>query len=195
MLAKRFFCNFAVTKIMEKIGLDYENAPIGRLFSKIFFPTLWGMIFTALITIVDGIFVGQGVGPDGIAAVNIIAPLYMVSTGIGLMLGIGTSVVAGMQIAGENPKRASQIVSMAFAVGTAIMLLLTVIVLIFPTNVALSLGCSRELMPFALDYMCWLITGVMFLTWNCIGMMIIRLDGSPKYATMCNIIPAVLNII
>ena len=35
---------------MEKTGLDYENAPIGRLFSKIFFPTLWGMVFTALIT-------------------------------------------------------------------------------------------------------------------------------------------------
>lgn len=182
-------------KVMEKTGLDYEYAPIGRLFSKIFFPTLCGMVFTALITIVDGIFVGQGVGPDGIAAVNIIAPLYMLSTGIGLMLGIGASVVAGMQIAGNNPTRASQIVSVAFAVGTTIMILLTVIVLIFPTNVALFLGCSSELMPFALDYLCWLIPGVLFLTWNSIGMMIIRLDGSPKYAMMCNIIPAVLNII
>lgn len=59
-----------------------------------FFPTRLGLIFNALITIVDGIFVGQGVGPDGIAAVNIIAPLYMVVTGTGLMSGIGTSVVA-----------------------------------------------------------------------------------------------------
>ena len=59
-----------------------------------FFPTLLGLIFNALITIVDCIFVGQGVGPDGIAAVNIIAPLYMVVTGTGLMSGIGTSVVA-----------------------------------------------------------------------------------------------------
>lgn len=59
-----------------------------------FFPTRLGLIFNALITIVDGIFVGQGVGPDGIAAVNIIVPLYMVVTGTGLMSGIGTSVVA-----------------------------------------------------------------------------------------------------
>lgn len=63
-----------------------------------FFPTLLGLIFNALITIIDGIFVGQGVGPDGIAAVNIIAPLYMVVTGTGLMFGIGTSVVAGIAI-------------------------------------------------------------------------------------------------
>lgn len=68
-------------------GLDYAGGKIGRLFSKMFFPTLLGLIFNALITIVDGIFVGQGVGPDGIAAVNIIAPLFMVVTGTGLMFG------------------------------------------------------------------------------------------------------------
>ncbi|MDE6409009.1 MAG: hypothetical protein K2K81_02020 [Muribaculaceae bacterium] len=79
---------------MDKTGLDYAKGRIGKLFRQIFFPTLLGMMFTALITIVDGIFVGKGVGPDGIAAVNIIAPLYMVSTGIGLMLGIGASVKA-----------------------------------------------------------------------------------------------------
>ncbi|MDE7141619.1 MAG: MATE family efflux transporter, partial [Muribaculaceae bacterium] len=62
----------------ETAGLDYAGGKISRLFSKMFFPTLLGLIFNALITIIDGIFVGQGVGPDGIAAVNIIAPLYMV---------------------------------------------------------------------------------------------------------------------
>ena len=72
-----------------------------------FFPTLLGLIFNALITIVDGIFVGQGVGPDGIAAVNIIAPLYMVLTGGGLMFGIGASVMAGIALAQKEERRAS----------------------------------------------------------------------------------------
>lgn len=179
----------------QSAGLDYANAPIGKLFSRIFFPTLWGMIFTALITIVDGIFVGRGVGPDGIAAVNIIAPLYMVSTGIGLMLGIGSSVIAGMQLAGGHNRRAGAVVTQSFAVGSAIMLLLTSVVLVFPQHVARLLGCSDYLMPLALDYLCWLIPGVLFLSWSSIGMMVIRLDGSPKYAMMCNVIPAILNII
>ena len=30
---------------------------------------------------------------------------------------------------------------------------------------------------------------------QCIGMMLIRLDGSPKYAMMCQAVPAVLNIV
>ena len=89
---------------MHTTGLDYATGRIPVLFRKIFFPTLLGMIFNALITIVDGIFVANGVGPDGIAAVNIIVPLYMVATGIGLMLGIGASVLAGMALA-ENERR------------------------------------------------------------------------------------------
>lgn len=76
-------------KRAENVGLDYAGGNIGRLFAKMFFPTLLGLLFNALITIVDGVFVGQGVGPEGIAAVNIVAPLYMVVTGCGLMLGIG----------------------------------------------------------------------------------------------------------
>lgn len=44
---------------MASTGLDYANGRIPVIFRKIFFPSLLGMIFTALITIVDGIFVGN----------------------------------------------------------------------------------------------------------------------------------------
>ncbi|MBD5188709.1 MAG: MATE family efflux transporter [Bacteroidales bacterium] len=179
----------------EKKGLDYANGGITKLFRKIFFPTLLGMVFTALITIVDGIFVGKGVGPDGIAAVNIIAPLYMVSTGIGLMLGIGASVTAGIAMAENDNRKASRIISQAFMTGTFLMTGIILVVLFFPVFVAESLGSSQHLLSFALDYLCWLIPGTVFLAWSSIGMMVIRLDGSPKYAMLINVIPAVLNIV
>ena len=180
---------------MESTGLDYAKGKIPVLFRKIFFPTLLGMIFTALITIVDGIFVGNGVGPDGIAAVNIIAPLYMVATGIGLMLGIGASVLAGMALAENARQKACAMVSQAFLSGTCIMALLVALTLLFPTSIARLLGSSDHLMPLAFDYLCWLVPGILFLVWSSIGMMTIRLDGSPNYAMMINVIPAILNII
>ena len=180
---------------MATTGLDYAHGRIPLLFRKIFFPTLLGMMLTALITIVDGIFVGNGVGPDGIAAVNIIAPLYMVATGIGLMLGIGASVLAGMALAENKRANACAIVSQAFLTGTCIMALLVILTLLFPSSVATMLGSTDHLMPLALDYLCWLMPGTLFLVWSSIGMMTIRLDGSPNYAMMINVIPAVLNII
>ena len=176
-------------------GLDYAGGRITRLFAKIFFPTLLGMIFNALITIIDGIFVGRGVGPDGIAAVNIIAPLYMVVTGLGLMFGIGASVVSGVAMSQSDNRRASVNVSQAFVVSGSIMALTVLLLLCFRTGVAVMLGCSEVLMDKALDYLTWLVPGIFFLLFQCIGMMVIRLDGSPKFAMLCNVIPAVINIV
>lgn len=179
----------------ETTGLDYAGGKISRLFSKMFFPTLLGLIFNALITIIDGIFVGQGVGPDGIAAVNIIAPLFMVVTGTGLMFGIGSSVIAGIAIAQGKADKACINMTQACVFAGVFIVILIGILSIFKTWTAELLGCSEALMDKALDYLTWLIPGMFFLLFECIGMMVIRLDGSPKFAMLCNIIPAVINII
>ena len=87
---------------IKKAPIDFGKDKIGSLFSKIFFPTLIGMLANTILTVIDGIFVGRGVGADGIAAVNIVAPLFLLTTGIGLMLGIGSSVLASIRLAEKN---------------------------------------------------------------------------------------------
>jgi len=164
-------------------------------FQNYFFPTLFGLIFNALITVVDGIFVGQGVGPDGIAAVNIIAPLFMVVTGIGLMLGIGCSVVSGIAMAQGDSDKACVNMTQASVLGAVMIGMLVTVLSVSGEGMARLLGCSDTLMPEALDYLAWLLPGMFFLVFECIGMMVIRLDGSPKFAMMCNIVPAVINFV
>ncbi len=178
----------------QQAGLDYAGGNVPKLFFKIFFPTLLGMTFNALLTVIDGIFVGRGVGPDGIAAVNIIAPLYMIVTGIGLMFGIGSSVVAGVMLAQNDSRRASVGVTQAVVVSSVLVICLIAALWLMPERTARMLGCSDALLPHALDYLLWLLPGILFLLLQCIGMMVIRLDGSPKYAMMCNAIPAIINI-
>lgn len=178
----------------ETLGLDYVNGRVDRLFFKIFFPTLLGMIFNSLITIVDGIFVGRGVGPDGIAAVNIIAPLFMVTTGVGLMFGIGASVIAGIALSMKDYQKANSIMTSAFIISTALIGCLVVCALLFTDSTAYLLGSSEQLIDHATGYLLLLLPGLVPFMWQSIGMMVIRLDGSPKYAMMCNIIPAVVNI-
>lgn len=182
---------------MEKgqAGLDYGQGRIDRLFFKIFIPTLLGMIFNALITIVDGVFVGRGVGPDGIAAVNIIAPLFMVTTGVGLMFGIGASVVAGIAMSQKDYRRASGNVTAGFIASTAVIGCVALTCLLITEPVVRLLGSSDQLIDNTTGYLLYLLPGLVPFMWQSIGMMVIRLDGSPKYAMMCNIIPAVLNIV
>ena len=168
---------------------------IGALFRALFFPTLIGMIFTSLITVIDGMFVGHGVGADGIASVNIIAPTFMISTGIGLMFGIGASVIASIKLSENNLKAANIILTQGFLASSLIALALIAFIMLAPDTTLGMLGCSDELRDKAMSYMIYLVPSLIFVMIQCIGMMLIRLDGSPKYAMMCQAVPAVLNIV
>ena len=175
--------------------IDFGAGKIGPLFRKMFFPTLIGMLFMSAQTIIDGILVGRGVGADGIAAVNIVAPIWMVVSGLGLMFGIGASVVASMHLANDNQKAARIILTQAYGVGTAIIAVLTVLCLLMPKAFVYALGCSPSLEHYALDYLLWLLPGMVFLLWQCVGMMMVRLDGSPRYAMWIQVVGAVVNLV
>ena len=62
-------------KNLERDSIDFGAAKIGPLFRSIFFPTLLSMVFTSLLTVSDGIFVGQGVGSDALAAITAVIVL------------------------------------------------------------------------------------------------------------------------
>ena len=55
---------------MKEKVIDFGNERVSVLFKKLFFPTLLGMLSMSAVTTIDGIFVGHGVGSDGIAAGN-----------------------------------------------------------------------------------------------------------------------------
>ena len=174
--------------------IDFGSGKIGPLFRKMFFPTLVGMLFMSAQTIIDGILVGRGVGADGIAAVNIVAPIWMVVTGLGLMFGIGASVVASMHLAEDNQKAARIILTQAYGVGSVIAIVLIMLCLLMPRTLVYALGCSAALERYALDYLLWLLPGMAFLMWQCVGMMMVRLDGSPRYAMWIQVVGAVVNL-
>ena len=179
---------------MSKETLDFGNGRIGRLFAAMFIPTLIGMVFNSLLNICDGMFVGHGVGSDGLAAINIVAPLYLVCTGIGLMFGIGASVIGSIRLAENNVKGARLILTQAFITGSIIFGIVILVSLLFTDGVLALLGCSERLDGLATDYLLWILPGLVFLYLQCVGMMLIRLDGSPKYAMTVQIVAAILNI-
>ncbi len=179
---------------LSRDKIDFGTGKIGPLFRALFFPTLIGMVFMSLQTVIDGIFVGQGVGADGIAAVNIVAPLWMVVTGLGLMFGIGASVIGGVHLAEKNVKAARIILTQSFGVGFLITVLLSLFCLCFPTTVVYALGCSKSLEHLSVDYLLGLLPGMAFLFWQCEGMMLVRLDGSPRYAMWMQVAGAITNI-
>lgn len=174
--------------------IDFENGKISTLFKKLLIPTLLGSLAISAVTTVDGIFIGQSVGTKGVAAVNIVVPIYQILSGLGLMIGVGCSVVSSILLSKQNIEEARKNITQAIILSSTITCLLILGVLIFPQETGELLGASPTLMPYVLDYLKWIMPCFLFEMWSLIGLFIIRLDGSAKYAMWCNVIPALLNV-
>lgn len=180
---------------MKRDSLDLGKMNVPVLFRKYFIPTLLGMLSMASVTAIDGIYVGHGVGSDGIAAINICIPLLMLFTGFGLMLGIGSSVVASIHLSHDKVKAARINATQALWFVTAVTLLAVIVIMVWPYDTAKVLGTSEHLTPLVVTYLLWFGPSLVFQMWLSVSLFIIRLDGSPQYAMWCNVIAAVLTVI
>lgn len=180
---------------MKRDSLDLGKMNVPVLFRKYFIPTLLGMLSMASVTAIDGIYVGHGVGSDGIAAINICIPLLMLFTGFGLMLGIGSSVVASIHLSHDKVKAARINATQALWFVTAVTLLAVIVIMVWPYDTAKVLGASEHLTPLVVTYLLWFGPSLVFQMWLSVSLFIIRLDGAPQYAMWCNVIAAVLTVI
>ena len=180
---------------MTKDAIDFKNTNVSTLYRKLLIPTLLGTLSMSAMTTIDGIFVGHAVGSDGVAAVNIVGPVYQVFSGIGLMLGAGCSVVVSIHMARQKIKAARMNLTQALLFSTLLTAMVCVLAMLFPDRSARLLGSSDTLLPLASDYLFWIMPSYVFQMWSLIGLFIIRLDGAPKVAMWCNVVSALMNIV
>lgn len=162
--------------------MDFGSDKISTLFGKLFFPTLAGMLSLCAVTAADGIFIGHGIGGDGIAAVNICVPPLMFFTGFGLMAGIGGSVIASIALSKGKIKRARFNLTQSMIFVTAVMMFFVALIMLFPEKTARLLGASDHLLKMVVDYLLWFVPGLIFQMWGAVALFYIRLDGAPKLA-------------
>ena len=178
---------------MNRDAIDFENGRVSTLFRRILIPTLMGSLAISAVTVIDGVFIGHGVGADGVAAVNIVVPIFQIMSGLGLMVGAGCSVVSSIHVGKGKLKAARLNVTQALVGATLVSILICSAILLFPVDTARLLGSSDTLLPQVRDYLLWITPCFIFEMWSFIGLFVIRLDGAPKVAMWCNIIPCVLN--
>lgn len=176
-------------------GLNFGEMHVPRLFRKLFIPTLLGLLAGVLLTLADGIAVGRGVGSDALAAVNVAAPVYMITTGLALMFGSGVSIVASTHLAKGNRKVANINVTQAFLVPTLIMLAVVIILNLFPSIFCILLGGSEKLFPYVKEYWQYVSPALVMLVILTTGLFVARIDGAPNFGMMVNVIVAIINII
>ena len=180
---------------MQRDSIDFSSSDVGKLFRRFLFPTVMGMVFSAVFVITDGIFVGRGIGSDALASVNIVAPLFTLGTGLGLMFGMGGSVVASINLA-QGKRRVAEInITQSLVLPALLIALLSALLIHWHEPLLLLLGTPGELMVPAREYLVWFTLFLAPLAVFNILMFIVRLDGAPGFAMACNIMAACINIV
>ena len=131
----------------ERDAIDFGKENIPKLFRQMLIPTIIGMLFAASMTITDGIFVGRFVGSDALAAVNIVAPFFMLATGIGLMFGVGVSVVASVHLSRGRVKAANINITQAYSVSLFFTLIASALGLVFDRELAFLFSAVNGFSP------------------------------------------------
>ena len=179
---------------MQRDSLDFKSMSVGKLFTKLLVPTIMGMAASALFTVVDGIFVGNGIGSDAMAAVNISAPIFMIITGVGLMFGMGSGILTSINLSQGKKKVANINFTQSVIALVFISLVMTLLLTIFPHKIATLFGSDEYLMDMVVEYLFWFSISLPFTVLVVALPFFIRLTN-PKISMWAMLAATVVNII
>ncbi len=158
-------------------------------------PSIIAMLLTSFITIADGYFMGNYVGKEGIAAVNLGLPIIYLYLGVGLMVSIGGAAIAGMSLGSGDREKCNQIFRQTIAVTACFSILLSCILFFcFSPMLAILHADERVITHFREYYQIMLLELPVMVVNSSFGMFI-RGEGSPQFYMKVSILSVVLNIL
>ncbi|MCC3868047.1 MATE family efflux transporter [Terrisporobacter mayombei] len=172
-----------------------ETEKLSKLFIKFTIPSIIGMIFIGVQGIIDGLFVGNVIGGNALAAVNLVQPYMQIIMAYALVISVGAQSVIGINLGkGENEK-AQNIFRTSLILLTLISILVMVIGIFFSDEIARFLGANEVLLEGASTYIKTISYFVIFVSLMFLFEMIVRTIGKPNISLVSMILAVLLNVI
>lgn len=178
-------------KSTEKFG----TAPLGKLLAEQAIPASVGILTMSIYAIVDTIYVGHFVGPEGIGAITVVLPITFLISSIGMAIGVGGSSVLSRALGSNNHKKAFKTFGNQVMMTITLALFFVLVGAFFTDDIIHAFGGKGGIEKPATDYFNILLFGVPFLAWSMMSNNVIRAEGYPRVAMFAMIIPAILNIV
>ena len=154
------------------------------------------VLISSIYGVVDAAMVGQCQGPTGTAALAVVAPVWNIIYSLGLLTGIGGSVLFSTMRgqAADNEKKSNEYFSAA-VIGTVILAALTWVAVIFFDWQFLTLfGAEETLLPLAREYLFPIKFVVPSFLFTQLMAAFLRNDGAPALATKSVLFGGVFNV-
>ena len=176
--------------------MDFLNGKIKTIYFKYLSAAFGSALITSIYSIVDMAMVGQYHGPEGSAALAVVAPVWNIIYSFGLLMGIGGSVLFSM-IRGKadgNIKKSNEYFT-ASVIGSVILAaVIWLIIIFFDRNLLILFGSQDHTLTLAREYVLPIKAAIPFFLFNQMLAAYLRNDKNPALATGAVLAGGIFNI-
>lgn len=152
------------------------------IFLKYLIASVGGMLGTALYVLADTLFVANGIGSEGLTALNISIPMMNVFNGLGLLFGIGGATAISISKGQKREDEINQIFTLSVGMSVVAGIIFTLLGAFFLDDICRLLGASGEILVMSKDYLGVIMTFSIVFLLNSTMTIFIRNDGAPGLA-------------
>lgn len=168
---------------------------ISNQFGKYVIPSIMSMVLVGMYSIIDGYFLCQAMGDDGLTAINLAWPLLALMTAIGTGIGTGGSIIMTIRDAGGDKKGALRAKSSTLTLLLAASIILMPIYFLFIDELLYLLGAKGNIFEYGYNYMLVITFGALFQVMGAGLVPVIKNIGKPVYSLVIMVVGMVTNII
>lgn len=168
---------------------------LSKLFIKFTIPSITGMIFVGIQGIIDGLFVGNVLGGNALASVNLVQPYMQIIMAAALIISVGAQSIIGINLGKGESEKAQNIFRTASILLILISILVTILGVFFSEKIALILGANEVLLEGSSTYIQIISYFTAFIAIMFLFEMVVRVIGKPNISLVSMIISVVLNIV
>src|SRR5690625_726112 len=174
---------------------DLGKLSIDRLLFIQGLPSAIGILVMSLNIVVDTIFVGNWIGSNAIAAINVVLPISFFISAMGMAIGVGGGSIISRALGSDNYNKALKTFGNEITLTGLLSGTLVFVGLAFADTLIPLFGGKGELFAPAKTYYQIILYGVPILAFNMMGRNSTRAEGKPRYAMIGMIIPSITNIL
>lgn len=176
--------------------MNFLTSKIRPMYFKYLAAAFGSALISSIYGVVDMAMVGQYQGADGTAALAVVSPVWNIIYSLGLLMGIGGSVVFS-NLRGkseENHKKSNEYFTAALIGVAALAVITWVIVIFFDRELLLLFGAEETLLPLARRYIFPVKFVVPSFLFTQLMAAFLRNDGNPALATRAVLFGGFFNV-
>ena len=177
--------------------MDFIHGKIRPIYFKYLAAAFGSALVTSIYSIVDMAMVGQYQGPDGTAALAVVAPIWNIIYSLGLLMGIGGAVIFST-IKGQGSQKddeAGEVFTVSVIGSILLALLSWFVIVVFDQPLLTFFGAEKNLLPLGLSYLKLIQFVVPCFLFNQMLAAYLRNDNDPALATAGVLSGGIFNIL